>query len=96
MSLRIEPVERPVLLPDGRTGVVWVGVPDDSYVGRGTGTVALELSLDGAPVAALTTLLDPDDVRVGRELAARIAAGLESGQLEPTAAALEPLANDPR
>ena len=96
MSLRNEPVERPVTIPDGRTGVLRIGLADDPYIGRRTDTVALELTLEGEPVAALTTLLGPDDVRGGQELAEQLAAGLESGDLEPTAGALEPLANEPR
>ena len=96
MSLRNQPVERSFTVPDGRKGVLRIDVPVDAYIGRHTETVALELTLEGEPVAALTTLLDPDDVRAGRELADEVVAGLESGHLAPTAGALEPLANEPR
>lgn len=96
MSPRDEPVVRPVTVPDGRTGVLRIGLAEDPYLGRSADTVTLELTLDGEPVAALTTLLGADDVRARRELAEQLAAGLESGDLEPTAGALEPLANEPR
>ena len=42
------------------------------------------------------TVLEADQVSEARALAREIVAGLESGDLEPTAAALEPLADQPR
>ena len=93
VSLRGSPVEQSATLPDGRRAVVWVGVPDDSYIAkRELETVALELRLDGEVAAALSTVLDPDQDSEARELVREIVAGLESGTLEPTAGALEPLA----
>lgn len=82
-------------LPDGRSVRVWIGVPEDAY--RDRDTVAVELSLvDGNHLAAVNTVLDAAQVSEARELAREIVAGLESGKLEPTAAALEPLADQPR
>ena len=48
------------------------------------------------PVAAVDTVLSPDQESEALALAREIAAGLESGQLAPTAAAIEPLADEPR
>jgi hypothetical protein len=94
MSLRGAPVEQPVTLPDGRQVVVRLAVPDDPYIQRRElDTVALELLWDGAVEATVNTVLGPDQVTEARQLAREIAARLESGDLEPTAAALEPLAD---
>ena len=93
MSLRGQRIEETATLPDGREAVVRVGVPDDSYVARkDLDTVALELVVDGEVEAALNTVLDPDQESEALQLAREIVAGLESGDLEPTAGALEPLA----
>jgi hypothetical protein len=85
-------------LPDGRSVRVWVGVPEDSYIAqRQLDTVDIELSLVGGNhLAAVNTVLDADQTSEARALAREIVAGLESGKLEPTAAALEPLADQPR
>ena len=93
MSLRGNPIERTAALPDGRAAAVWVGVPDDPYIGKGDlDTVAIELRVDGEVVAALNTVLDADEVSEARALVREVVAGLESGELEPTAGAIEPLA----
>ncbi len=74
-----------------------VGVPDDSYIPRRElDTVDVELFVDGRAVAAVNTVLDADQASEALQLAREIVAGLESGNLEPTAAALEPLADQPR
>ena len=98
MSLRGEPIEATATLPDGRAVRVWIGVPEDSYIRRRElDTVDIELSLVGGNhLAAVNTVLDADQVSEARELAREIVAGLESGKLEPTAAAIEPLADQPR
>jgi hypothetical protein len=84
-------------LPDGRTAEIWIGVPRDDYVrARELDTVALELRVDGQVAAALNTVLEPGDNGDARRLARAIAEGLSSGRLEPTAGALEPLADAPR
>jgi hypothetical protein len=94
MSLRGRPVERAATLPDGRAAVVRVGVPDDPYIASSElETVALELRVEGEVAAALNTVLDPEDESEALELAREAVEGLESGDLEPTAGALEPLAD---
>jgi hypothetical protein len=98
VSLRGEPIETTAKLPDGREVRVRIGVPDDSYISkRELDTVDIELLLIGGNhLAAINTVLDADQVSEARELSREIVRGLESGELEPTAAALEPLADQPR
>ena len=97
MSLRGEPIELNAKLPDGRTVRVWVGVPDDPYIKqRELNTVDLELSVEDNHLAAVQTVLSADQVSEARELAREVVTGLESGELEPTAQALEQLADEPR
>jgi hypothetical protein len=97
VSLRSTPITRRVALPDGRSVELWVGVPEDSYVARRElDTVALELRDGNTVIATLNTVLDAADDDAANELARDVAAKLESGELEPTATALEPLADEPR
>jgi hypothetical protein len=98
MSLRGNPVELTATIPDGRTIVVRVAVPDDSYIAkRELDTVDVELrDMAGTHLAAVNTVLDADQVSEARELAREIVEGLESGKLEPTAGAIEPLADELR
>ena len=97
MSLRGRPVEQTASLPDGRKVRVWVGVPEDSYIRRrDLETVDVELSTEGVHLAAVNTVLAPEQESEALQLAREIVAGLESGKLEPTAAAIEPLADEPR
>ena len=94
MSLRGEPVELRATLPDGREALVRVGVPEDPYIPRRElDTVDVEIAFDGRVAAAVNTILEPEQDHEARQLARQIVAGLESGQLEPTAAAIEPLAD---
>ena len=94
MSLRGTPVEQRATLPDGRHVVIRVAVPDDPYIQkRELDTVSLEVVSDGQVEATVNTVLSPDQVSEARALAREIATRLESGELEPTAAALEPLAD---
>jgi hypothetical protein len=96
VSLRGSPVVETAALPDGREAEIRIGVPDDDYVpARELDTVALEVRVDGEVVAALNTLLEPEQDSEARRLAREIADGLSSGRLEPTAGALEPLADAP-
>ncbi len=44
-------------------------------------------------LAVVNTVLDADQTSEARTLAREIAAGLETGELAPTAAAIEPLAD---
>jgi hypothetical protein len=97
MSLRGEPVEATATLPDGRSIRIRVGVAEDSYIPRRElDTVDVELYDDDHHLAAVNTVLGADQESEARELAREIVRGLESGELEPTAAALEPLADEPR
>ena len=94
VSLRGEPVELTATLPDGREARVRVGVPDDPYIPRRElDTVDVEIAFDGRVAAAVNTILEPEQDHEGRQLAREIVAGLESGELQPTAAAIEPLAD---
>ena len=96
MSLRGEPLERDAVLPDGRVLRVRVGVPEDSYIPRDQlDTVDLELweEAQGEHVAAVTTVLEPEQTSEGLRLLEAVVLGLESGELQPTAGALEPLAD---
>jgi hypothetical protein len=94
MTLRGRTIEETATLPDGRTIVVQVGVPEDPYIPRAqVDTVDVELRSAGTVLAAVNTVLDPEQVAEALELAREIARGLESGDLEPTASAIEPLAD---
>jgi hypothetical protein len=84
-------------LPDGRTVEVFVGVPDDPYVqNKDPDTVDVELRSNGEVLAAVNTVLDADQDSEARQLAREIVGGLEGGSLEPTAGAIEPLADELR
>ena len=94
MSLRGRTIEQTAKLPDGRTVTVHIGVPEDPYIPRSAlETVDVELHSGGAVLAAINTVLDPDQEGEALELAREIARGLEAGSLQPTAAAIEPLAD---
>jgi hypothetical protein len=74
--------------------VVHVGVPEDPYIRRAElETVDVELHSGDTVLAAVNTVLDPDQEDEAVELAREIAKGLESGTLQPTASAIEPLAD---
>jgi hypothetical protein len=95
VTLRNGPVERQVSLPDGRAFLVRVAVAADAYVPRrDLSTVALELvGPDERVEATVNTLLRPDQVKEARKLVGDVAGKLESGELAPTAGAIEPLAD---
>ena len=87
-------MEQAATLPDGRDVVVHVGVPEDPYIRRADlDTVDVELRSGGTLLAAVNTVLDPDQEAEAVELAREIARKLEAGDLEPTASAIEPLAD---
>jgi uncharacterized protein with PhoU and TrkA domain len=97
VSLRGSPVERRASLPDGGEAVVRIGVPEDPYIRRRElETVDVEILIGGRVVAAVNTVLGPKQESEARALAREIVSGLESGELQPTAAAIEPLADTPR
>jgi hypothetical protein len=94
VSLRGNPVEHEATLPDGRRLLVRVAVASDSYIARSKlTTVSLELVDLEQVVATVNTLLAPSQGREARNLVRNVVTKLESGELEPTAAALEPLAD---
>jgi hypothetical protein len=94
VSLRNGPVECEAALPDGRQLVVRVAVAADPYVPRrDLSTVSLELLADGRVEATVNTVLRPEQVDAARKLASDVAERLESGQIQPTASAIEPLAD---
>jgi hypothetical protein len=94
MSLRGHPIEETATLPDGRALRVRVGVPNDSYIDkRELDTVDVELFDGERSLAFVNTVLDADQSSEALELAREVVRGLESGELEPTAAAIEPLAD---
>jgi hypothetical protein len=97
VSLRGRPIVQTASLPDGREIRVRVGVPEDSYIPRRElETVDVELFDGGQALAAVNTVLDPEQEGEALALTREIVAGLESGSLEPTAAAIEPFADRPR
>jgi hypothetical protein len=94
VSLRGAPLEAEVTIPDGRIVRVQIGVPDDSYISkRELDTVTVELYANGEHIAAVNTVLDADQTDEARELLREIVTGLASGDLPPTAGAIEPLAD---
>jgi hypothetical protein len=94
VTLRGRTIEQTATLPDGRQVIVHVGVPDDPYIPRAeSDTVDVELHSGETVLAAVNTVLDPDQEGEARDLAREIAERLESGELQPTAAAIEPLAD---
>jgi capsid portal protein len=94
VSLRGEPLEAEVTIPDGTKVRVRIGVPDDSYLSkRELDTVTVELYANGEHVAAVSTVLDADQTSEARALLHEIVNGLESGELAATAGAIEPLAD---
>lgn len=96
MSLRGQPLEQEVTLPDGRVVAVRVGLAEDSYIPRRElDTVVLELWDEGRGehLAGVSTVLSVEDVDAARSLVRDVVAGLGDGSLTPTAGALEPLAD---
>jgi hypothetical protein len=94
LSLRGRTIEEAATLPDGREVIVHVGVPEDPYIPRSElETVDVELHSGGHVLAAVNTVLDPDQESEAEQLAREIAQKLESGEIEPTAHAIEPLAD---
>jgi hypothetical protein len=94
VSLRAKPISETATLPAGGEVLIEVGVPADPYIPRRElQTVDVELRIEGRVVAAVNTVLGVRQEREARELAREIKAGLESGQLAPTAGAIEPLAD---
>src|ERR1700749_1016037 len=96
MSLRGEPLEQEVRLPDGRVVAVRVGVDEASYIPRRElDTVVLELwdEARGEHLAGVTTVLSADDLDAAPAPLRAGLGALGDGSLNPTAGALEPLAD---
>jgi hypothetical protein len=94
VSLRSTPIEHELTLPDGRKAQLRVGMAQDGYISpREQETVVLELRIGRFVEAALNTVLDPSQEDAATELAREVVAGLESGHITPTAAALEQYAD---
>lgn len=94
ISLRGTPVEQPATLLDGRSLLIRISVPDDSYIARRElETVALELVDGDVVLATVNTILRPEQDSEARAIARELASGLESGETEPTASGIEPFAD---
>lgn len=93
MSLRGNPVSEPATLPDGRTVRIELRVLDDDYIRESSRTVTLELRAGEEVLASLPTVLEPEQTSAARRLAHELRRRLEDGTLEPTAGAIEPLAD---
>ena len=94
VTLRSGPLEHEATLPDGRVVQIRIGLPEDGYIKPSQlRTVTIELRGDGEHLAAVSTILEPEQVSEALALLRRIVAGLESGELAPTAHAIEPLAD---
>lgn len=96
MSLRGEPLEQRATLPGGQVVTVRIGLAEDSYIPRRElDTVVLELwdEARGEHLAGVSTVLSANDVDAARALLREVVDGLEAGSLQPTAGALEPLAD---
>jgi hypothetical protein len=94
VSLRGRPVEREATLPNGRRVVIRIAVAVDPYIPRRERhTVTLELLTEDLVEATVNTVLAPNQVDEARKLADVVATKLQSGELQPTASAIEPLAD---
>jgi len=94
VSLRSAAIEHEVTLPDGRQGQLRVGMANDGYIPAAEEeTVVVELRIGRFVTAALNTVLDPEQEDEATELSRELVEGLQSGRIEPTAAALEQYAD---
>ena len=92
MSLRERPAEGTTELPDGREVTVRVEVPDDDYLPQDQlRAVALFVRDEHHVLAAINTVLAPEQEEEAAALVREALAGLASGELEPTAGSLERL-----
>jgi hypothetical protein len=92
VSLRTSPIVEHAALPEGGSVMVWVGVPDDPYIEDKTQltTVDLQLHEGHAVVATVSTSLSPGEVDQGRDLARRVKAAIEAGEIGLHAHDLDP------
>ena len=92
MSLRERPAEGTTELPDGREVTVRVEVPADDYLPQDQlRAVALLVRDEQHVLAAINTVLAPEQEEEAAALVREALAGLSSGELEPTAGSLERL-----
>lgn len=97
MSLRGRRIVETATLPGGREVTVDVGLARDPYIDRRElDTVSVELRDGDELLGVLNTVLEPEQDSEALALAREIVARLESGELEPTAEAIEPLVLEPR
>jgi hypothetical protein len=96
VSLNGRPIEKTATLPDGREVTIRIGVPEDSYIARKEiRTVDVELFTADEHLAAVNSVLLPEQESEALALARRIVAGLESASWSRQPAAIAPLADDP-
>jgi hypothetical protein len=93
VSLRGNPISEAATLPDGRVVRIDLRVLDDAYIRERSSTVTLELREGEEVLASLATVLEPEQSSEARKLAHELRRRLEDGTLEPTAGAIEPLAD---
>jgi hypothetical protein len=93
VSLRGNPISEAATLPDGRNVQIELRVLDDDYIRERSHTVTLELREGEEVLASLATVLEPQQTSEARKLAHELRRRLEDGTLEPTAGAIEPLAD---
>ena len=90
MSLRHTPAVEHASLPGGGTVTVWVGVPEDAYIEHSQVTnVDLQLHEGNGLVASITTSLSPDEEDEAHDLARRVKAAIEAGEVGLHAGELE-------
>jgi hypothetical protein len=89
VSLRSAPAAVEASLPDGGSVTVWVGVPDDPYVGNQETNVDLQLREGNNVLATVTTVLDVAQEHEAHELAREVKAALESGEASLSASSIE-------
>lgn len=93
MSLRSAPAVVEASLPDGGSVTVWVGVPDDPYIGNQETNVDLQLREGASVLATVTTVLDVEQEHEAHELAREVQAALESGEATLSASSIEQYAD---
>lgn len=94
MTLHGNPLEEVVTVPDGRDVLVRVGIARDPYVAeRELDTIDVELFESDRLIAVVNTVLSADDDAAAGDLMRDLIAGLGSGDIEPTAAGVEPFAD---
>lgn len=94
MSLRAHPIEEHAHLPEGRYVLVRIGVADDPYIPKKEmSTVDVELWNGRTLLGVVNSILSPEQDSEARAMARLIKQKLEAGEIEPTAGAIEPIAD---